>query len=128
MYAIRSYYAIHCRVDEAHQLLQPLMVFGGQGLQYFAFEVAGAAYHVLAGDNVQRAGIAVFKAQTQAFGQGAGDLVQYLGADRGGDHVRLADLFEYIAAGGIDRADVTDGVDLVLGTDHIDLVFSYNFV
>ena len=36
------------------------------------------------------------------------------GVDRGGDHVRLADLFEYIAAGGIDRADVTDGVDLVL--------------
>ena len=118
----RGHDAIHRRVDEADAVVEGGMIRDRQVLEYLLLEVAGAAHHVLAGDDVQRRQVAGIEAGLQPFGQGAGYLVQYVGAHRSGDQIGGDDTGYYLVPGRADGGHVAHHVQLLIRAHHVHLV------
>ncbi len=114
--------AVHRRVDETDAGVEGGMIRDRQVLEYLLLEVAGAAHHVLAGDDVERCQVAGIEAGLQPLGQGAGNLVQNVGADRGGDQIGGDDAGDHLVAGGAHRRHVAHHVQLLIRSHHVHLV------
>ncbi|MNH01999.1 hypothetical protein D3C79_612250 [compost metagenome] len=114
--------AIHRRVDEADAVVEGGMIRDRQVLEYLLLEVAGAAYHVLAGDDVEGGQVAGIETGLQPLGQGAGNLVQDVGPDRSGDQIGGDDAGDHLVSGGADRRHVAHHVQLLIRPHHVHLV------
>ncbi|MNO98739.1 hypothetical protein D3C76_904930 [compost metagenome] len=98
------------------------MIRDRQVLEYLLLEVAGAAYHVLAGDDVEGRQVAGIEAGLQPLGQGAGDLVQYVGAHRRGHQIGGDDAGYHLVPGRADRRHVAHHVQLLIRPHYVHLV------
>ncbi len=114
--------AIHRRVDEADTGFERGMIRDRQVLEYLPLEVAGAAHHVFAGDDVERSQVAGIETGLQPLGQGAGNLVQNVGAHCRGDQIGGDDAGDHLVTGGAHRRHVAHHVQLLIRTHHMDLV------
>ncbi len=118
----RRHDAIHRRVDEADAGFERGMIRDRQVLEYLLLEVTGAAHHVFAGDDVERCQVAGIEAGLQPLGKGAGNFVQNVGADRGGDQIGGDDTGDHLVTGGAHRCHVAHHVQLLIRSHHMDLV------
>ena len=100
----------------------PGFVFLCYGVEHVAFQLRGAAHHVLAGNDVQRGVDALRFTFCQAFCHRRGDTLQYHRAHRRGDQVNAGDKVDNVVADTAYRVDASDRFHLLIFTHHMYLV------
>ena len=114
--------AVNGGINEADVGFNPGFILFGQGVKNVALKLAGAANHILAGDDIQRGRNALRLAFSQAFGNRRGDALQHDRADGGGHQIHAGNQLYNFVANAADGVNAGNGIDLLVLADHVNLI------